>query len=116
MAKIVEFNIPTVNGVERARGMPVWLMVGKRKIKFMLQYDSAGKATYLTHFASGCKFGALDSAHVELMCKLSPYHRFTKKELAEFLIDKVVSRHGVDFVLKKIDQAPVINGKPEAVT
>jgi hypothetical protein len=115
MAKIVEFNIPVtspvgaVNNIEKARGMPVWLTVGKRKIKFMLQYDSAGKATYLTHYASGYKFGTLDSAHVELMCKLSPYHRFTKKELAEFLIDKAVNRHGVDFVLAKIDQAPVIN-------
>jgi hypothetical protein len=109
MAKIIEFKIPTTDGVEQARGIPTWLMVGKRKIKFMLQYDSAGKATYLTHYASGYKFGMLDSAHVELMCKLSPYHRFTKKELAEFLIDKVVARHGVDFVLEKIDQAPVIN-------
>lgn len=109
MPKIIEFKIPTKAGIEQARGMPVWLNVGDRRVKFMLQYNGDDKARYLTHFASGMRIGTLDDAAVELMCKLSPYHRFRNKELAVFLIQKAVVRMGLDKVQAALDNAPVIN-------
>ena len=109
MTKGIEFNIPTATSVEKARGIPRRFVVGDRVIKFMLQYDRDNKLTLLTHFASGCKFGNLNDAETELMCKLSPYHRFSKRQLAEFLIDKMVFRFGIEKVLATIDAAPVIN-------
>jgi hypothetical protein len=116
MPRVIEFNIPTHTGIQQARGVPIYLNVGTRRIKFILQRDSEGKAKWLTHYASGYRFGALDDVHVELMCKLSPYHRFTQKQLAEFLIDKQVTRLGVEKVLASIDGAAVINGKKKIVT
>lgn len=109
MSKIVEFKIPTTDGTETARGAPAVLKVGNRKVRFILQQDEAGEARWLTHFASGYKFGRLDDAATELACRLSPYHRFSKRQLAEFLIQKAVARIGVEKVLATLDKAPVIN-------
>jgi hypothetical protein len=113
MTKVIEFLIPTCAGIKPARGTPIWLTVGERKIKFVLQRDDENKTRWLTLFASGYKFGALNDAAVELMCKLTPRHRFTQKQLAEFLIAKAITRHGAEKVLSKIDGAAVINGKKE---
>jgi hypothetical protein len=108
MARIIEFDIPTKDGIEQARGIPMWFAIGERKVKFVLQYDE-DKARYLTHFASGHRCGSLDDAGVELMCKTSTYHRFTKKQLAQFLIDKMIARFGTEVLLEKLDSVPVIN-------
>ena len=106
----VTFNIPTNNGLVTVRGLPAYFTIGGRRIRFMLQYDSDNKIRHLTHFASGMKFGSLNTAEVELTCNLSPYHRFSKRRLAQFLIDKAVARLGADKVLASIDAAKVING------
>ena len=112
MPKIVEFNIPTKGGIEKARGVYATFHIGGpdgRAVRFMLQNDSDGKAAWLTHFASGMKFGSLDDMAVELACKLSPLHKFTKYQLADHLVRKMVVRHGADKVLGVLDAAPVIN-------
>jgi hypothetical protein len=112
MTKIVEFKIPKSDGTtDMARGRPIWLMIGERKIKFIFQRDDEGHPHWLTHFASGYKFGSLDDAICEIICTLSPYHKFTHKQLAEFLVNKIVNKVGVKKVLMSIDSAPVINGK-----
>jgi hypothetical protein len=110
MARIIEFKIATRNNAaDTARGMPVILQIGERSIKFVLQRDDSGKASWLTHYASGYKFGSLNDAAVELMCVQSPYHRYTGRQLAEFLVDKMVAKLGADKVLASIDSVPVIN-------
>jgi hypothetical protein len=110
MPRIVTFNIPRTNGTAaQARGIPILLMVGERKIKFIFQRDDEGHPRWLTHHASGYKFGSLDDAICEIICTLSPYHKFTHKQLAEFLVNKIVTRLGADKVLAKLDAAPVIN-------
>jgi hypothetical protein len=109
MSRVIEFLIPTESGTKQARGVPMGFVIGDRKIKFVLQRNDENKPKWLTHYASGYKLGSLDDAAVELMCKTSTYHRFTKKQLAQFLIDKTVTNMGVEEVLKRLDSVPVIN-------
>ena len=109
MTKAIEFNIPTTTGIKKARGIPARFIIGGRKIKFVLQHNGDGKIAYLTHFASGQRFGSLNDIAVEVMCKLSPYHGFSKHRLAQLLVDNAVAKYGADKVLEKIDSVPVIN-------
>ena len=109
MARISEFKIAQIGGITNtARGIPVIFKIGEREIKFMIQYDDDGPR-WLTHYASGYKFGVLDNAETELVCKLSTYHKFSKRQLAEFLINKAITKFGEDGVLAKLDSVPVIN-------
>lgn len=109
MSRIVSFNVPQRDGTKgRAHGRPIKLKIGEREVWFVLQYEDR-KPRWLTHFASGYKFGTLDDAETELVCRFSPYHEFTDQELALFLIEKAIAKHGVEAVLQRIDQVPVIN-------
>ncbi|HEY2533802.1 MAG TPA: hypothetical protein VGJ20_38745 [Xanthobacteraceae bacterium] len=66
----ITYNVPTSSGrVEERIGSVTWLMVGHRKIKFVLQHVG-GKATTLVHFASGYRFGSLNDARVEWMATM----------------------------------------------
>jgi len=105
----VTFNIPTDAGITTAKGLPIWFTIGRRRIRFMLQYNSDGKIKYLTHYASGMRLGSLNDMHNELICRYSSYHRFTKRDLAIELITKIVDTRGAEELLAKLDTVPVIN-------
>ena len=101
----VTFKVPQKDGTTRvARGVPIGLRIGGRTVKFVLQRDDDDEVRWLTHRASGMRFGLLDDAKTELHSR-----RVARRGLAYRLIKKAVAKFGEDKVLAAIDAAPVIN-------
>jgi hypothetical protein len=113
MAK-VEFKIPCKGKrgaieYKTKSGNVAFFDVAGEKIKFVLQADSEGEATELTHYASGFVFGRLNPVKVQHVVSRGSYCQLSDRSAAEILIARAIDRNGADKVLATLKAAPVIN-------
>jgi hypothetical protein len=114
MAK-VEFKIPCKGKrgaieYKTKSGNIAFFDVAGEKIKFVLQADSEGEATELTHYASGFVFGRLNPVKVQHLVSRGSYSgQLSDRGAAEILIGRAIDRIGADKVLATLKAAPVIN-------
>jgi hypothetical protein len=111
----IAFQVPTAKQrrgkptLKEAHGRVAVLEVGEQKIRFVLQFDSVGKPTSLTHFASGMIFGFLNDEKVRAMCARGTQCKLTDLQAARSLIARIVDKHGLGVVQHKLASAPIIN-------
>lgn len=116
MAK-VEFKVPCMVGKGKRAGVEQKTKSGKvaffdvagERVKFVLQADSDGDATELTHYASGFVFGRLNPVKVSHMVARGSYVTLSDRGAAEILIASAIARMGGEKVLATLKAAPVIN-------
>lgn len=88
-------------------GKVALLYVGNVRYRFLLQETPHGEV-FLTHYANGRRLGSLTPVKLR---HFKSYYTLKNREAAKILIADLVSKHGIDGVLRKLDSAPVVNGK-----
>lgn len=105
MAKLHTINIPTKTGIETASGFVALLFVGRSQYKFLLQKTTTSEVI-LTHFASGYRLGSLTPIKLHYF---RSYYKMKDRAAAEIFICELVNKYGAEPIMKKLDNAPVIN-------
>ena len=101
---VVTINIPVKHGTAHLTGAAYTLMVGTKRVKFVL----AG--ANLTHRASGYKVADLGARMLnEAYRYASGGRKASDRDIAQSELDKIVLHKGADYVLKLFGTVPVIN-------
>lgn len=110
MTKLTTILAASPSGAYEITGTIAILPIGDRKVRFLIERLPDGSLGSLTHVASGYAFANnLKRFGVSFLVQHGTWHRApTARELAEAAIADAVHTYGLDNVLARIDEAPLL--------